>query len=253
MFAANANLLLTFAWLSLSAGVLLPGTWLLIGGQLHSPVVNRLLQCVCPRRRSADHGGISKSYFLYFYLVGLVINLSLFVLHLSSFVLFPLFLLHICRRVYECLHMHTDGSQTKVSFLYYFLQLIHYPCVGVTIVVDCKFSYSDLTLSRCFLALIVFFNASYVQHHVRAARAKRTPVAHGHWLLDHLTSPNHLAEMLIYVAFYIASYRTSAMAALLVWVFVSQTLSAVLNHRWDCQRDPNVGSTKRYALVPFLL
>jgi hypothetical protein len=260
MFEWNGNLLLTFSWLSLSAAVLLPGMWLFIDGQLNHSFLNRILQYLCLHGRLTNRSGISKSYFLHFYIVGLLINLVLFVLHLPSFLLFLLFLLHISRRLYECLHVHDYASETKVGYLYYFLRLVHYPCVGVTIIVDYKYSYAHLTLSRYFLALILFFNASYIQYNVHSTLAKRTrskqdaaPLSNGHWLFNYFSSPNYLAEALIYVAFYIASCRTSAMASLLVWVFVNQSLSALLNHRWYCQHYLNVYSTKRYALIPFLL
>jgi hypothetical protein len=43
------------------------------------------------------------------------------------------------------------------------------------------------------------------------------------------------------------------MASLIVWVFVNQALSALLNHRWYCRHYKDLYPAKRCALIPFIL
>jgi hypothetical protein len=43
MIEIDINLLLTFFWLSISAGVLVPGIWLLIDGKTSLTIINIIL------------------------------------------------------------------------------------------------------------------------------------------------------------------------------------------------------------------
>lgn len=258
MWEWNLNLLITFFWLSLSAGILLPGIWSLIDCKINHSIINLILQRFSHYDKLTNHGFIPKSYFLHFYLIGLVINLILFLFHLSFFLLFILFILHLFRRLYECLYIQKYTS--NINFFSYLFGLIQYPCIGLTIIIDYKYSYTNINILKYFFALILFFNASYIQYniHLTLANLKRYeneiyPIPNGYWLFNYLTSPNYIAEIFIYISFFIASHRTSAMASLIIWVFVNQTLSALLNHRWYRRYYKQLYPTKRCALIPFIL
>jgi 3-oxo-5-alpha-steroid 4-dehydrogenase 3 len=258
MLDTNLNLLLTFFWLILSAGILLPGIWLLIDCKINLSIINLILPRFYSYDKLTNHGWIPKSYFLHFYLIGLIINLIFFLFHLSFFLLFIIFILHLSRRLYECLYIHKYHS--KITISHYFFGLIHYPCVGLTIIIDYKYSYSNINFSRYFFALFLFFNASYIQYNVHLTLAKLArcpneiyPIPNGYWLFNYFSCPNYLAEILIYISFFIASHRTSAMAALIVWVFVNQSLSALFNHRWYCRYYKELYPSNRCALIPFIL
>ncbi len=260
MYEWNLNILQTFFWLSLSAGILLPGIWVLIDCKTNHSILNLILQRFYLYGKLTNQGDIPKSYFLHFYIIALLINLILFIFHLSSFLLFLLFLLHISRRVYECIYIHKFNRNTKMNFLHYFFGLIHYPCVGLTIIIDYKYSYTNLTIFKYFFALILFFNSSYIQYNVHLTLAKLNrsqneiyPIPNGYWIFNYFSCPNYIAEIFIYIAFFIASHRTSAMASLIVWVFINQALSALLNHRWYCRHYKDLYPAKRCALIPFIL
>ena len=258
MWELNLNLFVTFFWLSLSAGLILPGIWFLIDCKINLWMINFILQRFDHYDKLTSYGLISKSYFLHFYLFGLLINLLFFLFHLSFVFLFILFLLHLARRLYECLYIQKFTS--KINFLHIVFGFIHYPCVGVTIIIDYQYSYTNMQFWSYFFALLLFFNASYIQHNVHLTLAKliRTdnavyPIPNGYWIFNYLSCPNTIAEIFIYLSFFIASHRTSAMAALIVWVFVNQSLSALLNHRWYCRYYKDSYPSNRYALIPFIL
>ena len=246
MWEWNLNFFITFFWLFLSAGLLLLGMWFLLDSQMDLSRMNPILQYLNFYDKLSNNGLISKWYFLHIYLLGLVINFFLFFSHLSYFLLFILFLLHLIRRLYECLYVHQFTG--NVNLLYYLIGLIHYPCVGLTIITDYNYSSNKIHLSKYFLALILFFLASYIQYHVHLTLAKfiRNEQPTGYWL----SSPNSIAEIFIYLSFLLASHRTSAMTALMVWVFVNQSFSTLLNHRWYYR---DFYPLKRSALIPFIL
>jgi hypothetical protein len=258
MLELNLNLLMTFFWLSLSAGLLLPGIWFLIDGKINLSIINFILQRFDHYGKLTNNGLISKSYFLYFYLFGLLINLIFFVFHLSFFLLFLIFLLHLSRRLYECIYIQKFTS--KMNFLQILFGFIHYPCVGLTIIIDYQYPYTNIQFWKYLFALILFFNASYIQYNVHLTLAKLIrcendiyPIPNGYWIFNYLSCPNIIAEIFIYLSFLIASHRTSAMTALIVWVFVNQSLSALLNHRWYCRYYKELYPSKRCALIPFIL
>jgi hypothetical protein len=247
----NLNLLLTFFWLSLSAGIILLGIWLLIDCQINLSIINIILQNFYTSDKTPNYSDIPKSYFVHFYIIGILINFILFLNHLSSFFLFIIFLFYLSRRLYESLYIYKSKVHTKINFLHYLFGLIYYPCVGLTILIDKKYSYTNISLIKYFLALILFFNANYIQHHVHLTLAKNNsyPILNDYWIFNYFSSPNSITEIFIYMSFLIASHRTSAMTSLCVWVFLNQSLSALLNQRWYGRYYPS----NRYALIPFIL
>jgi hypothetical protein len=80
------NLLLTFFWLSISAGVLVPGVWLLIDGKTNLTIINVILQRFYlfgklkneNKDKKKVFGDVPKSYFLHFYILGLLIYIPFF-------------------------------------------------------------------------------------------------------------------------------------------------------------------------------
>jgi len=257
MLELNLNLLITFFWLFLSAGILLPGIWLLIDYKINHSIINIILQRFYHYDKLTNHGSIPKSYFLHFYLISLLINLILLIFHLSCFFLFILFILHLSRRLYECIYIHKFHS--KINFFYYFFGLIYYPCVGLTIIIDYKYSYTNIQFLKYIFALILFFNASYIQYNVHLTLANMIryqneiyPIPNGYWIFNYFSSPNNITEIFIYISFLIASHRTSAMTSLIVWVFLNQSLSALLNHRWYSKYYKELYPSKRCVLIPFI-
>lgn len=211
----NLNLLLTFFWLSLSAGIILPGIWLLTDCKTNLSIINPIIQ------QLSTEDDIPKSYFIHFYLIGIFANVYLLINNLSSFFLLILFIIYISRRLYECIYFYKLNSQMKrENIFHYFYGLIYYPCVGLTIIIDKKYPYTNISLIKYLFALIIFFNANYIQH--------MTKLNSHYWIFNYLSCPNFLTDIFIYISFFLASHRTSAMTSLIVWVFIHQSLSTLL-------------------------
>ena len=265
----DANLVLSLFWLVLSAGVLLPGIWLLTDGKTHVRIIDALLQrfYLFGKLKNQDQstakvlGDVPKRYFSHFYIVGLLINVPLFLTYRSPVLLFTMFTGHMCRRLYECLYVHRFGRNSTMSCIHYLTGAIHYPAVGLTVLVDEAYgaARSSSSVNTC-IVLLLFVNASMVQYHVHCtlAQNRRTenetyPIPKGYWPFDYFSCPNYIAEMFIYIAFLLASHRTSSMMSMTVWVMVNQCLSALLAHRWYRQHYGSTYPSSRRALLPFLL
>lgn len=255
----NLNLLITFFWLSLSSILLLSGVWLLIDCQINLKTINIILKYLNIPGKLTNQGFIPKSYFIYIYLIGLLTNFILFLYHLSYFFLFIIFILHLFRRSYECLYIHKFHANSKVNFLHYFFGLIHYPCVGLTIITDYKYSYTNMNFIKYLFGLTLFLYASYIQYnvHLTLARMNRNKnntysIPDGYWIFHYLSCPNYITEIIIYISLLIASHRTSAMASLFIWMFVNQSLLALLNHRWYKNYYKELYPANRCVLIPFI-
>jgi hypothetical protein len=68
------DILLSFFWLSISAGILVPGIWLLIDGKTNLTIINFILQRFYlfgklkneNKNKTKIFGDVPKSYFLHF-------------------------------------------------------------------------------------------------------------------------------------------------------------------------------------------
>jgi hypothetical protein len=135
------------------------------------------------------------------------------------------------------MYIHHFGLNTTMSFIHYLIGLIHYPFVGLTILIDNKSTYENLSILNYFFAILLFINASYIQYqvHLTLANNRRNeneyyPIPNGYWPFEYFSCPNYIAEILIYIAFLFASHRTSCFMSLVIWVIVNQCLSALLTH-----------------------
>lgn len=265
MFEINLNVLLTLFWLGISCGVAVPGLWLLTDGQTSVPLINFILQrfYLFGKLKNANQGkpnvfgDVPKSFFLHFYILGLLVNIPVCLLYRSAWLLFCLFIGHMTRRLYECLFVHRYGPNSTMSFIHYLIGIVHYLGVGLTIVVDDRDGHANCSiLTRCF-ALLLFLGASSMQNGVHRALAKNRrledqtyPIPTGHWAFDFFSCPNYIAEILIYVSFYLLSHRTLGFLSLTVWVVINQCLSSLLTHRWYRQYYKDAYPSTRRALIP---
>ena len=268
MIEIDMNLLFSFLWSSISAAVLLPGIWLLIDGKTNLTIIDIILQryFLFGKLKNEDQNktkllsDVPKSYFLHFYTFGLIIIIPLFIFYRSSVFLFTIFICHMFRRLYECIYIHNFGQNSTMSFIHYLAGLIHYPFVGLTIIIDDKYTYKSTPIFTYCIALILFIHASYIQYQVHVTLAKKRqrenehyPIPDGYWPFEYFSCPNYIAEIFIYVSFLLISHRTSCFMSLTIWVIVNQSLSALLSHRWYCQHYGQIYPSNRCALIPFIL
>ncbi|CAF1562270.1 unnamed protein product [Rotaria sp. Silwood1] len=268
MIEIDINLLISFFWLSISAGILVPGIWLLIDSKTNLNIINIILQRFYLFGKLKNENinkkkfftDISKSYFLHFYIIGLLINIPLFLIYRLSYFLYLIFICHMFRRLYECLYIHKFGQNSTMSFIHYFIGLIHYPFVGLTIIIDNKYSNRNISILNYFLSLLLFIIASYIQYNVHLILAKnhRTktehyPIPNNYWAFKYFSCPNYIAEIFIYISFLLVSHFTSCFMSLTIWVIINQCLSALLSHRWYCQHYGQMYPSKRCAIIPYIL
>lgn len=267
-FQMDWNLIFTLFWLLISAGILVPGLWLLIDGKSPLTLIDVILQRFYvfgklknenPNKRRVL-GDVPKSSFLHFYIFGLVINLLLFIIFRSAILLSTLFLCHISRRLYECLYVHRFGSNSTMSVIHYLVGLVHYPFVGLTILVDYQYSDHRPSFFTIGLSVFLFIIASYVQYRVHLTLAKIPrneneiyPIPDGYWPFQYFSSPNYIAEIVLYISFWLISHHTASFLSLLIWVLINQSLAALLTHRWYRRHYGKEYPSNRYALIPFLV
>lgn len=262
------NDIFTAFWLILSTGVFIPGLWVLIDGKSRLMIINFILQRFYlfgklkneNENKAKVFSDVPKRYFLHFYIFGLLINLSLLLFFRSAILLSTIFLCHISRRLYECLYVHRFGSNSTMSLIHYLIGLIHYPFVGFTIIVDYQYNDDQPSWFSICLAVFLFINASYVQYQVHRTLAETRrnesanyPIPNGYWPFQYFSCPNYIAEIILYISFWLISHRTSSFLALLIWVIVNQSLSTLLAHRWYRQHYGNNYPSTRYALIPYLI
>ena len=67
-----------------------------------------------------------------------------------------------------------------------------------------KYPFTNITIFKYFFALILFFNASYIQYNIHLTLAKLNrsqyeiyPIPNSYWIF----CPNNIAEIFIYIAF----------------------------------------------------
>ncbi|CAF2047949.1 unnamed protein product [Rotaria magnacalcarata] len=268
MIEIDFNLLLSFFWLCISAGVLVPGIWLLIDGRTNLAILNMILERFYLFGKLKNENGdkkeifsdVPKSYFIHFYIIGLVINVPLLLWYRSCLFLLIMFICHMFRRLYECKFIHKFGQNSTMSCIHYLAGLIHYPCFGLTIIIDDQYGYKNISTVNYSFSFLIFIYASYIQYNVHLTLAKNHrnknenyPIPTGYWPFEYFSCPNYIAEMFIYIAFLLISHRTSCFMSLTIWVIVNQCLSALLSHRWYCQHYGQMYPTKRRALIPCIL
>ena len=263
----NINLIVTIFWLGLSGGVLIPGLWLLFDGKSKVKMIDFILHrfYLFGKMKNSNEKlftDVPKACFRHFYIFGLLINIPLVIIYQTEIFLFSLFIVHMCRRLYECFFVHQYSTHAKMSFIHYVVGLIHYPCVGLTILVDHQSSSSTTTtIQNRLFGLILFLIGNYIQcqTHLTLSKLRQTskekeiyPIPHGFFLFEYISCPNYFGEILIYISLFCLSHKTSSFLSLIIWIFVNQILSGLFTHRWYCQKYQQIYPSTRRAILPFL-
>jgi 3-oxo-5-alpha-steroid 4-dehydrogenase 3 len=112
-----------------------------------------------------------------------------------------------------------------------------------------------------FLALLLFLWASYHQYQCHTILGKLTArtadgrkiykIPHGDWF-NHVSSPHYLAEILIYIALFLAM-KGQSFRWILVLIFVvsNLTLGAQNTHLWYKQKFEDYPG-HRYIILPYI-
>lgn len=268
MIELDMNLFVSFMWLCLSAGALLPGIWLLIDGKTNLPMINMFFERLYLFGKLKNENGVKKhilfdipkSYFLHFYIVGLLVNIPLFFFYGLSSVLCIMLIHHTSQRLYECIFTHKFGPNSRISIIHYLIGIFYYPFAGLTIIIDNIYGHETIPRISYYISIGLFLFASRMQHnaHLILAKADRKkdenyPIPNGYWAFDYFSCPNYIAEILVYIAFLIISNRTSCFMSMTIWVIANQSITALLAHRWYRQHYGETYPSQRAALIPFIL
>ena len=198
----------------------------------------------------------------------------------ATFLVLTLFMIHVLRRLYECIHVHKSGA--KMNVLHYLLGFVHYGLIGSAVLSEApgfcaktaqlhrhgkiewisfeadfkrNFTYAQIA------AFILFLWASKHQmacNRILADLRKHEDdnrgyfVPRGDWF-EYVSCPHYLAEILIYCSFCVAlgvGHQTGQL--LLIWVAANQIISALMSHFWYQDKFDDYPS-KRRAIIPYLL
>ncbi|BHF64894.1 Steroid 5 alpha-reductase 3 [Sparganum proliferum] len=220
-------------------------------------------KCLSQRRKTFDVLRVPKSWFTHFYVVAIVAifcatPVALHCKETSTGTL--VCLLHVTRRLYECLFVHVF-SDSKMSIVHYLTG--HFFYLSLPVCITCSEPTTDrgLASSAAFLAVIILLETG--QHLAMKQLASLRPIGSKGMttrylpptgsLFSHVTCPHFSLELAFYIAvhFYLG-LRLVPFSALTVFVLVNQVCSAQKNHRWYVEHFPAYAK-HRTSLIPFLL
>lgn len=180
--------------------------------------------------------------------------------HISCFtVLVSLLLLLVqcCRRLFECLFISVFTG--KIHLSHYLVGLFYYvldatalavPLLGeekidkdwCTLCIQLPSGLENFSCIQC-LGLVIFLWASWHQwnchvilaklrHSASGKKVKEYRIPYGDWF-DHVSSPHYLAEIIVYIAFFlIQKGRNIYVGMILLFTVQNLSLGATVTHNW---------------------
>lgn len=215
---------------------------------------------------------VPKSYFTYFYVVGLLSAASIFRSTTKiSWTQWSL-VLHLCRRLYECLYVHNFRPGSEMHVAGFILGIGHYLVLPLVFLKSAPRSETTFLNMTCFAGNFWMQYEQHIHHKILANTRKGSSNKSAYSLPPNFRwfrwslCPHYFAEILIYtfwaillsqlddfplgtMTFFLkTSYYENALhlAAtqrhwfLLMWVMVNLTVSALNNHDWYVQHYPKM-------------
>ncbi|KAF5282166.1 hypothetical protein FQR65_LT02863 [Abscondita terminalis] len=183
-----------------------------------------------------------------------------------------LFTLLCCRRFYETHFIAVFGKSGRIHIAHYIFAYIYYTGTMVAILVETpKLVQStsedfDLSLTNFnyidILAIILFLWAWWHQFTVVKILANLRKDKKGHvvtethklpygdWF-DYVSSPNYLAEIVMYFALAVILRGSITWLYVFVFVLVNQVEAALLTHWWYKENFTNLPKNRK-AIIPFV-
>ncbi|XP_075400417.1 polyprenal reductase isoform X2 [Tenrec ecaudatus] len=146
---------------------------------------------------------------------------------LSPFFVLVFLWLHSLRRLYECVYVSVF-SNTMIHAVQYCYGLVYYVLVGLTVLSQVPLDGRNGVVIHC-----------------------KHRIPFGGWF-EYVSSPNYLAELMIYLSLAVTfGFRNVTWWLVVMYVFFSQGLSALFNHRY--YKSTFVSYPKhRKAFLPYL-
>lgn len=207
---------------------------------------------------------VPKSYFTHFYITGSIVSLCLLTSNDKSNFSIPLclFLLHVSRRLYECLYITIYGD-SKIHLAGYLVGILHYVLVPISIGlinVNNNQSAKALTLVSS-LSIVVFIIANIMQFrfHYILFLAKLKMKSNHHSIsgttigingtidgskdkynyplpegigFDSVCCPHYTAEIIIYLSLWMMDMYNYTAALVFLWVVANLSVVANLQFQW---------------------
>lgn len=231
----------------------------------------------------AQNWDIQKSYFIHFYVIGVLsLSLGLYLSHQRApTILVILLSTHLLRRTYECICVHQWTPSSKMHVMGYLAGAAHYlwfPFSFVQVPCGAKSSSTrDEDAHLLWLSYFVFLVGIWAQyqqhrHHVLLAQLRKTKdtnntyyakeapkyrIPIGGWF-RWISCPHYLAEIVLYCCFAILVHfdgdrdHVLRMRLVLLFVVLNLSVTATRVHRWYYEHCPGYNELQRRALIPFL-
>ncbi len=218
-----------------------------------------------------DNMTVPKSWFLHFYLVGLlmwwlIVCVVVATTHHANFATTSgwwcanaMLGMHLLRRCYECVCVHQFGNG-RMHIVGYAVGMLHY-CILPWNFVPPSHPHHATHVSEPFLwalGVLLCLWGQYEQHehHVILAKLRTRDgnysIPYGPWFY-YVSCPHYLAEILIYIAFCVLLLPNVSTWALLVWVVSNLTVSAFNSHEWYLATfGDEYAKLRRKALFPYV-
>ncbi|CAK6433163.1 unnamed protein product [Pipistrellus nathusii] len=193
-------------------------------------------------------------------------------LALSAFLVLVFLWLHSLRRLFECLYVSVF-SNAVIHIVQYCFGLVYYVLVGLTVLsqvpMDGRNVYvvgkNLLMQTRWFhiLGMMMFIWSSVHQYkcHVILGNLRKNKagviihcnhrIPFGDWF-EHVSSPNYLAELMIYISMAVTlGFHNITWWLVVTYVFFNQALAAFLSHKFYRSKFASYPKHRK-AFLPFL-
>jgi len=178
-----------------------------------------------------------------------------------------LFLLHLSRRLYECLHITIYGD-SKIHIAGYIAGILHYVLVPISIARNYQSTNASLTLKVSSIAMFIIANIMQFQFHYilyltkLKMKSNHRPMAsdgtngssgiiygfingsndgHNYPLpkgigFDSVCCPHYTAEIIIYISLWMVDINNHTTALVSLWVVANLSVVANLQFQWYQER-----------------
>jgi 3-oxo-5-alpha-steroid 4-dehydrogenase len=177
---------------------------------------------------------VPKSLFWHFYLIGIMMTLSIMVVISELRITLILFLVHCGRRLYECVYI-TCYSESQMHLFGYCCGVMHYILTPLTLAGVRNDSVSSVSFV---CAVLLFAIGNIEQYRVHATlyrekllKLKRRRLPLGYWF-NFVCCPHYTAEILIYFCFVLLNTSDIALLAMFLWVSSNLAVVSDFQYKW---------------------
>lgn len=195
---------------------------------------------------------VPKRWFTHFYMLSTTLCLVMLAkawwTHSSPSIHLVLYTLHSARRLTECLYVLKQSPTARMNITHYLVGLLFYASQGIIVYTE---SDSHTTWHSRYFAITVFMASSALQYvsHSELASLKKYSLPKAH-LFRIVSSPHYLAELGIYVSFWMLDPSNLLEVLTVVWVAINLGASAEETRKYYHSRFSGDPALPPYAMIP---